>query len=211
MIMFSDYIDQRGAKGKVAVALGMNSGKEIKLARSLSMDWVIVLIDGGELVNYIGVEIQSIDITGNYRDAWHGYKNFSTDTLVVPSSEHGLNCANVHKRIIPQIIRKGLVYSRSTLVTHGLFFIAPDIVYQKFEDVIGADIPKTEVTARDTISVHTYGLGPEVGAGKQRSLQLVREVRFKMDDFANRFITGPNLPSGEVLDKAVKSVLGIPG
>lgn len=211
MMMFSEYVDQRGAEGKVVIALGMNSGKEIKLARSLSMDWVLALVDAGELVDYIGVEVQSIDITGNYRDAWHGYKNFSDNTSVVPSSRHGLNWANVHKRLIPQIIRKGLVYSRSSLVTHGLFFIAPDIVYRKFEDVVGTDLPTTAAPARDTISVHTYGLGPEVAHGKQRTLQLIREVRFKMEDFANRFITGPNLPSGEELDKAVRSVLGLRG
>jgi hypothetical protein len=209
MLLFSEYVERRNEKGRVAVALGMNSGKEVRLARSLSMDWVIALIECGKLVDYVGVEVQSIDITGNYRDTWHAYKNFDADTLVVPSSGHGLNWANVHKRLIPQIIRKGLVYSRSNLVTKGLFFIAPDIVYRKFEDVVGADIPKASLFDKNTITVHTYGLDSQVQHGKQRQLLFLREVRFTIDDFSNRFITGPNLPQGEELDKAVKAVLGI--
>jgi hypothetical protein len=127
----------------------------------------------------------------------------------VPSSGHGLNWANVHKRLIPQIIRKGLVYSRSNLVTKGLFFIAPDIVYKKFEDVVGADIPKAPMLDKNTITIHTYGLGQAVPHGEQRQLSFAREVIVTLDDFSNRFIAGPNLPRGEDLDKAVRSVLGI--
>lgn len=210
MLMFGEYVNSRGAsKTKVAVALGTNSGREVKLARTLSMDWVIALIDSGALIDYIGVEVQSIDITGNYRDAWHGYKNYHAGAPRVASSAHGLNWANVHKRLIPQIIRKGLVYSRSLFVTHGLYFIAPDIVYRKFEDIVGADIPKVEAAANDTITVHTYRLGPAVDPGRERALQFVREVRFTITDFAERFIAGSHLPSGEDLDNAVRSVLGL--
>jgi len=209
LFMFAEYVQKRAARGKVAVALGLNSGREVKLAKSFSMDWVIAIIEDGKLQDYIGVEVQSIDIKGNYRDAWHGYKNITAESQSVPSSGHGLNWANVHKRLIPQIIRKGLVYSRSSLVSKGLYFIVPEIVYQKFEDVVGSDLPAATKPRKDTITVHTYGLGPEVAAWKQRALQLIREVRFGLGDFADRFISGPNLPSGQELDNAVLSVLGI--
>lgn len=41
------------------------------------MDWVLAHISEAKLVEYVGIEVQSIDITGNYRDAWHSYKNFT--------------------------------------------------------------------------------------------------------------------------------------
>lgn len=211
MLMFSEYVERRGDVTNVVVALGTNSGREVKVGQSLSMDWVLALVDKGELIDYVGVEVQSIDIVGNYRDAWHAYKDYTENTTVIPSSNHGLNWANVHKRLIPQLVRKGLVYSRSSFVTHGLFFIVPEIVYQKFEKIIGSDIPTVTDTASDTISVHTYGLGQEVSFGEQRSLQLIREVRFKLDEFASRSIKGQNLPSGEELDRVVRRGLGLLG
>ncbi len=210
LLMFNEYVAQRAAAPDCIVALGLNSGKEVKVGRSLSMDWVLVKISKGTLIDYTGVEVQSIDITGNYRDAWHAFKNYDPKSKrAIPSSEHGLNWANVHKRLIPQIIRKGLVYSRSKFVTNGLFFIVPGIVYQKFEEVVGSDIPKLSKPGRDTITVHTYSLGPEKGHGEQRDLVLDRAFTFSMEEFANRFITGPHLPSGEELDQVIRKTLAV--
>jgi hypothetical protein len=67
--MYDEYIRRRDDVDGCIVALGMNSGKEVKVGRSLSMDWVLAQIVDGAIVGYVGVEVQSIDITGNYRDA----------------------------------------------------------------------------------------------------------------------------------------------
>ena len=206
-LTFDEYIPKREKLKKCVVALGTNSGKEVKLGRQLSMDWVLALIEHGDLREYTGIEVQSIDITGNYRDCWYAYKNFQSEKREIPSSRHGLNWANVHKRLIPQIIRKGLMYSRSSLVKHGLFFITPTIVYRKFEDIIGADIPNVKYSGPDIITVHTYGLSPSVTHGQQKNLFHEETHRFHLEEFSKRFITGPNLPQGDELDNAVRSVL----
>jgi len=210
-LLFDEYIQERGAINECVVALGKNSGKEVQLGRHLSMDWVLARIVDTKLVEYVGIEIQSIDITGNYRDAWHGYKNLPNTKIPIdeiPSSSHGLNWANVHKRLIPQLIRKGVVYSRSKLVKKGLYFILPEIVYTKFEDVVGKDIPTVDNATHETLTVFTYSLGDNVKSGQQRKLIATRKLRFTLDEFSNRFITGPNLPGGDELDEAVKRVLG---
>ncbi|MBO8589981.1 restriction endonuclease, partial [Staphylococcus aureus] len=82
------------------------------------------------------------------------YKNLKPIDIIdnLPTSQHGLNWANVHKRLIPQIIRKGVVYSRSNYVKKGLYFILPEIVYNKFEDVIGADIPLLKTQTNKSIT-----------------------------------------------------------
>ena len=208
---YEQYLEQRAVYDNCIVALGKNSGKEVQVGKSLSMDWVLAHIDQAQLIEYVGIEVQSIDITGNYRDAWHAYHNLKpgTDRATLPSSEHGLNWANVHKRLIPQLIRKGVVYSRSQLVKKGLYFVLPDIVYRKFEDIIGTDIPLTEHASHETLTVYTYALGADVPHGQQRDLVPVRQLRFALDEFSNRFISGPNLPQGQELDGAVRRVLGI--
>jgi len=210
-LLFDQYVENRTKLDECVVALGKNSGKEVQVGRHLSMDWVLARVKDTKLAEYVGIEIQSIDITGNYRDAWHGYKNLPNSNQPVdsiPSSSHGLNWANVHKRLIPQLIRKGVIYSRSSLVSKGLYFVLPEIVYKKFEDVIGHDIPTVNKAAHDTLTVLTYELGENVMQGNQRKLSKVRNTRFTLDEFSNRFISGPNLPSGEELDDAVKRILG---
>lgn len=205
-MLFDNYIKEITNSNSLTdcvVALGQNSGKEVKLSK-MSMDWVLAHIIDGTLVGYAGIEVQSIDITGNYRDAWYAARNQET---VIPPSEHGLNWANVHKRLIPQIIRKSLVYSRSDLVTHGLYFIVPDPVYQRFEEIIGTDIPLTEKNGKDIITVHTYELEDLAQPGVTRKLLKSRTLKFKLDEFSTRFITGPNLPSGDSLDKKIREIL----
>jgi hypothetical protein len=207
--MYGEYIAKRGEIDECVVAIGQNSGKEIRLGNTLSMDWILAHIKDGELKDYAGIEVQSIDITGNYRDAWHAYHNLPRNPkAVIPQSGHGLNWANVHKRLIPQLIRKGLVYSRSSLVKRGLYFVVPDAVFKKFEAVLG-DLPQVADARTDTITVFAYGLGAEVGAGQQRKLVMKRKSRFLLKDLSEKFISGATLPSGKDLDEAVKSMLQI--
>jgi len=208
--MFDEYIKNRMTVNECVVALGKNSGKEVQVGQSLSMDWILAKVKNGELEEYIGIEVQSIDITGNYREAWHGYKNITDLTQVAnnPSSQHGLNWANVHKRLIPQLIRKGRVYSKSDLVNHGLYFVVPEIVYKKFEDLIG-EIPTLQKPQKNSITVCTYELGGNVAQGQMRTLNQVRTIRFLLEDFANSFISGQNLPDGLELDNAVKNAIGL--
>lgn len=205
---YQEYVRNRGSMAACVVALGMHSGHEIKIRQSCSMDWVLAKIEDTRLVEYTGIEVQSIDITNNYRDNWYAYKNITEDA-VIPRSEHGMNWANVHKRLIPQIIRKSLIYSRSALVKSGLYFIVPDVVYKKFEDLIGTDIPLVEEKAPDVITVHTYALGERVPEGEIREMIPLRKMRFKMQDFSNRFVSGPNLPSATELDTAIRCALGL--
>jgi len=206
---FSEYIDKRSSSAELVVALGQNSGKEVKLGRSLSMDWVLAHIKQNKLVEYIGIEVQSIDITGNYRDCWHGYKALEKNSdISIPSSAHGLNWANVHKRLIPQLIRKGLVYAKSSLVKKGLYFIIPDEVYKKFEELLG-NINYIDTPTRNSVTVFTYALGKTIPYGSIRELVEIRCFRFYLDDFIKSFISGKNLPSGEELDNNIRRLLGV--
>lgn len=204
-MLFEEYIKKASPNLDCIVALGQNSGKEVKLSK-MSMDWILARISGGSLIEYVGIEVQSIDITGNYRDAWYAARD---QKPVIPASGHGLNWANVHKRLMPQIIRKSLVYSKSMLVKKGLYFIIPDAVYQRFEEIIGVDIPTVSQSSKDVITVFTYDLDNPVPLGQIRKLVQKRIVRFSLDEFSNRFITGPNLPTGIALDNKVREILAV--
>jgi len=204
-MLFDEYLKKESDSLNCVVALGQNSGREVKLSK-MSMDWVLAHIKNGNLIEYVGIEVQSIDITGNYRDAWYAARDKKS---VIPASAHGLNWANVHKRLMPQIIRKSLVYSKSALVKNGLYFIVPEPVYQRFEEVIGSDIPTVSAPGNDVITVFTYDLGDPVAHGKIRNLRRNRMLKFKLDEFSARFISGPNLPAGNELDNKIRDILNI--
>lgn len=95
------------------------------------------------------------------------------------------------------------------MVKSGLCFVVPDIVYRKFEEIIGAEIPLLKKGGKDIPTIHTYELSPFVRHGEQRTIVIKRNIRFSLDKFSQHFISGPNLPSGEQLDIAVKRVIGL--
>ncbi len=93
------------------------------------MDWILALLSPeGTLQEFVAVEVQAIDTTGNYRAERDAHMNGQAFTGY---SEAGVNWENVSKRILPQLIYKGHVLRRERLCKKGLFFVCPTPVYQK--------------------------------------------------------------------------------
>ncbi len=188
------------------VLLGQKSGREISLKKNgvaLSLDWVMVKVSDDEPVGIIPCEVQSIDITGNYRENWRAYmKNQKS----IPDSRHGMNWANVWKRLIPQIILKASVAATSKLCTYGFYFVLPDRVFVQFEKLVG-QVPKVDKPGHGILSVMTYGLGREVPPGSIRKLEQRRVVRMSTIEFAKAFASGAQLPMGTQLDEKVKEAI----
>lgn len=189
------------------VLLGKNSGGEISLrntAAQLSIDWVMARVVAGTLDLVIPCEVQSIDTTGSYRETWQAY---SKEQPLIPNSSHGMNWANVWKRLIPQLMLKGAVASTSTLCKQGLYFVLPDRVYAQFEKLVGK-VPQVNGPGPGVLTVMTYALGPKVPVGKIRPLVQRRVVRTSVTDFAEAFASGKELlPLGADLDLKVTSTL----
>lgn len=200
-----------------AIAFGQTSGTEIGVNSNgqMSMDWVIQFYEREtqKLVprTFLGIEVQSIDITGNYRDNWTSYAKMKRTGVLpnhssaVADSGHGLNWANVHKRLIPQIIRKGNVY-RGSSRCDGFYFIAPEMVYQKFEEVIG-QLPPLDGPAKDRLSIKTYSLGPSVPDGQIRDIVPVRTIHMDSIAVAQAFITNVDSDAPKRLDDRLLSIL----
>lgn len=136
---------KREAKACVAV-FGKGWGRELRLPQKSGkggyfVDWVLAKINAsGYLVEFIAVEVQTIDSTGNYRNGYFALK----DNRSVIKTTAGLNWENVSKRILPQLIYKGQVLQREELCKKGLFFVCPDAVYSRIMDRLGGQqgLPK---------------------------------------------------------------------
>jgi hypothetical protein len=198
---------------RVVVAIGQGHGAEISVGgrnNKRLMDWVLAVCNKGELEQYTGVEVQSIDITNNYVGNWSFFKNqnYLTDGQIPPASEHGFNWANVMKRLAPQIAAKGILYSQSDFVQRGIYFLLPDAVYKHFEAKLGV-MKATTTRDRTTLTVHTYDVGNHVGKGEIRPLQIVRELSVELKDFCEALASGGVLPSAKDLDGKIRSSLGV--
>ncbi|MFT2132740.1 NotI family restriction endonuclease [Stenotrophomonas maltophilia] len=124
----------------VVAVFGKRWGGELRLPQkdgigSYFVDWVLALLDAkGALQEFIAVEVQTIDTTGNYRN---GRQGLLTPTRTNPATTAGLNWENVNKRILPQLIYKGQVLQREELCRKGLFFVSPGPVYQRIMGRLG--------------------------------------------------------------------------
>ncbi|MCK4564259.1 MAG: hypothetical protein KAU94_06275 [Verrucomicrobia bacterium] len=127
------------AKEPCVAVFGKRWGGELRLPQKSGVggyfvDWVLAKIDAtGELEEFVAVEVQTIDTTGNYRN---GYSALINDGEIVKTTA-GLNWENVSKRILPQLIYKGQILQREELCKKGLFFVSPEPVFGRIMKRLG--------------------------------------------------------------------------
>lgn len=130
----------RKKQAPVVAVFGKRWGGELRLPQrdgtgSYFVDWVLALLDtSGRLKEFVAVEVQTIDTTGNYRN---GREGLLTPERTNPTTTVGLNWENVSKRILPQLIYKGQVLQREALCRKGLFFVCPQPVYTRIMARLG--------------------------------------------------------------------------
>ncbi len=118
---------------------GKKWGGELRLPQKSGsggyfVDWVLAKLDhAGALEEFVAVEVQTIDTTGNYRNGFTALKAGKG----IQKNTAGLNWENVSKRILPQLIYKGQVLQREELCKGGLFFVCPLPVYTRITQRVG--------------------------------------------------------------------------
>jgi len=206
--LYDDYLALPAPRpDPVVVAIGKGHGKEIGFKDgeiASSLDWVLAVFRAGAVDQFIGLEVQSIDTTGNMRDNRADYATLHMTRTAIPirDSGHGLNWANVWKRLIPQLILKGPALKSSALCKKGLFFVLPDEVYKRFEH-LAPDIPQQSAPANNTVTVYTWGLGDRVAHGDRRELVRVRHLIYKLDDLILAFTDRSASTAGVQIDRQV--------
>ncbi len=129
----------RKHKQECVAVFGQRWGGELRLPqkdgkRSYFVDWILARVSSeGELLEFVAVEVQTIDTTGTYRN---GYEALVASNSIEKTTA-GLNWENVSKRILPQLIYKGQVLQRESLCKKGLFFICPQPVFERVTERLG--------------------------------------------------------------------------
>ncbi len=198
--------------GRPCIAVfGKRWGKELRLpsrakqgAGAYFVDWILAHVDhAGDLVEFVAIEVQSIDTTGNYQSERVARLAQAPYTA---KSTAGFNWENVNKRILPQIIYKGHVLRQEPLCKKGLFFICPTPVYNKIVERLGGKLNKIHQQP-GSVTMMWYDIGPPVPDGKIRDLALIGQFTTTIDQVALAFTAPSNLPSPKVYEDAIKAEL----
>lgn len=199
----------RPGRTRVAV-FGKRWGKELRLPNrgrsgGYFVDWVLArLDDSGGLAEFVAIEVQSIDTTGNYQDERSAYLR---EEPFEGWSTAGFNWENVNKRILPQIIYKGHVLRRERLCKSGLFFICPEPVYDKIRERLGGNLLEY-MPQSGALTLMWYDLGPPpVNAGTIRELRCCGKFTTTVDQVALAFTSPSNLPIANVYELAIRAAL----
>lgn len=203
---------QRDNTPAVAV-FGKRWGGELRLpqkdgAGSYFVDWVLARLDAsGVLQEFIAVEVQTIDTTGNYRNGREGLLSAERTN---PATTAGLNWENVNKRILPQLIYKGQVLQREELCRKGLFFVSPVPVYQRIMARLGGASGLVRYAlqpASITFLAYEHDTQPEPPAGALVSLRVLpphSTTVYKVQEAFNNV----TLPDENVYRDAIVAALG---
>lgn len=149
---------------------GKGWGGELRLPQKSKkggyfVDWVLARLNSkGDLVEFVAVEVQTIDTTGTYRP---GYEALKADRSVEKTTA-GLNWENVAKRILPQLIYKGQILQREELCRSGLFFVCPAPVFERIMERLGGQeglIRYALQPASITFAVYDYDMSKAATVG----------------------------------------------
>lgn len=195
--------------GPIVAVFGKGWGKELRLPQRSGtggyfVDWVLALIDNGRrLQEFVAVEVQAIDTTGNYRAERKAYlhgKDFRG------YSEAGVNWENVSKRILPQIIYKGHVLRREPRCLKGMFFVCPTPVYERIRQRLGGNLLAYSLQP-GALTFRWYDISNETQGGRLRSLLPGGQLTTTVDQVANAFVSPTNLPDAGVYERAIEAEL----
>lgn len=198
---------------KYCVAVfGHRWSKELRIptktsGSKFSIDWTLALIDEtGALKEFVAVEVQSIDTTGNYRA---GYNGILAGASGEPTTA-GLNWENVNKRILPQLVYKGQVLQRETLCKKGLFFVCPAGVFNKIVNRLGGKEKLADYALQPaslTFMVYDYDeVSPKVDKSGKLAVSLVERhttTVYKVQEAFNNV----SLPEADIYKSVIEEAL----
>jgi Restriction endonuclease NotI len=195
--------------GHFVAVFGKRWGKELRLPQRKGtggyfVDWILALIGpDGRLQEFVAVEVQAIDTTGNYRAEREAYlKGRPFDGY----SKAGMNWENVAKRILPQLIYKGHVLRQENLCKKGMYFVCPTPVYERIQRRLGGGMRPYPLHP-GTLTFRWYDVGPECAPGQRRGIELGGQFTTTIDQVALAFTAPADLPPAGVYRDAIEAEL----
>lgn len=226
---FAPRLDEKGLPALVAGSVALRSARdfssvqigvfgqgwdsEIRLPPSMdggasySVDFTLIAVSPeGDLLGFVPVEVQTIDTTNSYAKSVRALE----DGRRIEPSSVGLNWENVSKRILPQLIVKGLMLQGEALCTRGIYFVTPDAVFHKIAKRLGGiGRLRTIPNQPGSITFVQYGYSTASSqAGQPTPLTILGKTTISTSDMSIAFISPQNLPESGSYELKIRKKLG---
>jgi len=195
----------------VVAVFGKGWGGELRLPKKSGsgnyfVDWILALISPtGDLEEFVAVEVQTMDTTGNYRN---GREVLLSGTRQAVPTSVGINWENVSKRIIPQLIYKGQVLQREQLCRRGLFFVCPKPVLERVHMRLGGALPAfPDQRASVTFLAYDYDQAAPPVNGEILPLKVLEILPTSVEKLKESF-NNVTLEEQNVYQAAIEEALG---
>lgn len=166
----------------------------------------VVVSPTGDLLRFTPVEVQSIDTTNKTTASMTGLKNGRQ----IVQSGVGLNWENVNKRILPQLIVKGLMLQAEGLCSSGLYFVTPEPVYKRITLRLGGPTRLRQIPRQPgslTFIRYDYDFSAPLTDGTPVPLKRLPPITVSTSDLSLAFITPENLPQSSAYEASILAKL----
>lgn len=141
-------------------------GNDYHLLREFSLpsgniDFVLVSVKGNKVVDFVGIELQTLDTTGTiWPERQKLFNELGIDVEVPPKKNYGMNWKMTAKTILTQMNHKAETFEA---VNRHLVLVIQDplLKYMKKEFNLSHFTMPADLT--DTVHFHSYGLEPPEG------------------------------------------------
>lgn len=191
---------------------GKDWSGEIKLPAALpeggrySVDFTAIVVSPtGQLEGFVPVEVQTIDTTNSYATSVTALQNGQPGKV----SNFGMNWENVNKRILPQLIVKGLMLQGERLCTTGMYFATPEPVFRRIMIRLGGVNRLRRIPPQPgsiTFLRYEHDL-INAASGSPVPMKLLETATVSTSDLSLAFITPENLPESGSYEEAIKKKL----
>ena len=123
-------------------------------------------------------------------------------------SGFGMNWENVNKRILPQLIIKGLMLQAEALCRDGIFCLTPTVVFERIMARLGGEQRFRHIPRQPgSITFVRMDYGPPPAQGTVAPLAPAPYMTISTSDLSLAFITPENLPPAGAYEKIVRAKL----
>jgi hypothetical protein len=151
---------------------------------------------------FVAAQILPNEITGSYRACLESYRDFHAGRkLNIVASQHTVNFSPIMKKLLPEIIRKGMILSQ-TDSCYGNYLIMPDAVLQKL-DPIFSEVGERAQIAPHILSVRAYAPDTATGSG----VRVTRTMNLDIKEIATAFYARADEKACSKLESTLKNIL----
>jgi hypothetical protein len=187
----------------ISPAVVAHSGVDVMGKSKVHFDWLLQHYDYHQKMGgFAAVQTLTMDISGSYRACLEGYREIHAGKKsTIPPSTHSVNWPNLQKKIMPDIIKRGLILAE-TSKCWGNYLLVSETTYGRLSAFFEG-VPERAQIAGEILSIRVYTPDRTTTSG----VRVVRTANLSIKDIATAFYARADEKACERLEMLLKNLL----